>query len=180
MANSSYVTKGQLGSTLTNLKGELDGKVNVNDSNYLNKIETIKLNDTALTISNKSVNIDTSLIDNLTNYYKKTETYSKSEIDNLVTAKVNIAVVNTLPTENISTTTIYLVPKSGGGASGNAKDEYINTTGTSLGWELIGSTEVDLSNYYTKSETDAAISAAVPSQATDQEIEDMWDDIFRE
>lgn len=66
---------------------------------------------------------------------------------------INFVVVQTLPTTDISTSTIYLVPKQSAGTD-NIYDEYINTDGTSQGWELIGTTEIDLSNYYTKTETD--------------------------
>ena len=34
----------------------------------------------------------------------------------------------------------------------NIKDEYINLDGTTAGWELIGSTAMDLSNYIQKDE----------------------------
>lgn len=97
-------------------------------------------------------------VNNLTNYYKKTETYTQAEVDALISAivTIDIEVVSTLPTTDISTTTIYLVPKTTAGTD-NVYDEYINTDGTSAGWELIGDTTVDLSNYYTKSEVDALI-----------------------
>lgn len=58
----------------------------------------------------------------------------------------NFQVVNTLPTENISTSTIYLVPATTPGAE-NIYDEYIYVNGN---WEHIGSTSVDLSDYVTK------------------------------
>lgn len=58
----------------------------------------------------------------------------------------NFQVVNTLPTENISTSTIYLVPSTTPGAE-NIYDEYIYVNGN---WEHIGSTTVDLSDYVTK------------------------------
>lgn len=83
-------------------------------------------------------------------------TYSKTEIDNLIDAigGMHFELVNALPTENISTSTIYLVP-SENARSRNTKDEYINLDGTTSGWEQIGSTSVNLSNYYTKSEIDS-------------------------
>ena len=59
---------------------------------------------------------------------------------------INFEVVQTLPTQDISTSTIYLVPKQTA-QTDNIYDEYINTDGTSQGWELIGTTEIDLSNY---------------------------------
>ena len=69
---------------------------------------------------------------------------------------INFEVVQTLPLVDISTSTIYLVPKQTA-QTDNIYDEYINTDGTSQGWELIGTTEIDLSNYYTKTEVDNLI-----------------------
>ena len=96
-------------------------------------------------LTNDSGFIDNT-VNNLTNYYLKTETYTQTEIDTMVSTAISgrFILVNSLPTENISTSAIYLVPKSDGGTSGNVKDEYINTTGTSEGWEHIGDTQVDM------------------------------------
>ena len=100
----------------------------------------------------------TSTVSNLTNYYQKSETYTQSEVDALISAIVtlNILVVQTLPTTDISRTTIYLVPKSTPDTQ-DVYDEYINLDGTSTGWEHIGSTQIDLSNYYTKSQVDTLL-----------------------
>lgn len=80
--------------------------------------------------------------------------YTKTQVDSLISAitTLDIEVVQTLPTQDISQTTIYLVPKSTAQTS-NTYDEYINTDGTSAGWELIGSTAIDLSGYVQKSQT---------------------------
>ena len=56
------------------------------------------------------------------------------------------SVVQSLPSEDISTTTIYLLPKQTAGTN-NVYDEYIYVNES---WELIGDTEIDLSNYVTK------------------------------
>lgn len=66
---------------------------------------------------------------------------------------INFVVVAELPTTGISTTTIYLVP-SDDPQSENTYDEYINLNGTVSGWEKIGSTDIDLSGYYTSAEVD--------------------------
>lgn len=66
------------------------------------------------------------------------------------------SVVQELPTQNISTSTIYFVPASDPSAS-NYYDEYINLDGTSQGWELIGTTAIDLTDYYTKGEVNALL-----------------------
>lgn len=58
----------------------------------------------------------------------------------------NFQVVDELPTENISTSTIYLI-LSDVQSEDNIYDEYIYVNGN---WEHIGSTSVDLSDYVTK------------------------------
>lgn len=92
----------------------------------------------------------TKAVNDLVSYYLKSETYSKTEVDDIVTAIKNsrFEVVVTLPTTDIKTNVIYLVPKSPSQTS-NVKDEYINLDGTTAGWEKIGDTEIDLSNYVT-------------------------------
>ena len=96
----------------------------------------------------------TNTVNNLANYYTKSQTYSQSEVDALIAAAKNgrFIAVATLPATDIDTKAIYLVPSSDPEA-GNLKDEYINTDGTSAGWELIGSTAIDLSGYVQKSQT---------------------------
>lgn len=66
------------------------------------------------------------------------------------------SVVQELPTQNISTSTIYFVPAADPSAS-NYYDEYINLDGTPQGWELIGTTAIDLTDYYTKGEVNALL-----------------------
>lgn len=89
----------------------------------------------------------------LSNYYTKADTYTQEEIDELLARRLNFEVVYELPMENIGLSTIYLVRRSSGGNGkpSDAYDEYIYANG---GWELIGDTDIDLSGYYTKEETD--------------------------
>ena len=54
----------------------------------------------------------------------------------------DMAVVQELPTQDISTHTIYLVPKIG--ETNDVYDEYIYINNN---WEMVGNTQVDLSNY---------------------------------
>ena len=137
------------------------------------KIDVIKVNNTALPISEKAVNIDltdyalssdvptatsdltndsgfvTQAVNNLTNYYLKTETYTKTEVDNLIgqLETITIEVVEQLPTQDISTHTIYLLKVSD---TPVAYDEYIYIDEIPNGhWEKIGSTNIDLTNYWT-------------------------------
>lgn len=88
----------------------------------------------------------------LTNYYTKAET---NELVSKI-PKFAIEVVDTLPTENISNTTVYLLKSSE--EAPNLYTEYIYVNEA---WEELGAQTVDLSDYYTKTETDAAIQEAI-------------------
>ena len=153
----SKLTKGY-GSTsiqqiLTDLKTYLTGKFALK-TNIPTKVSDLT-NDSGFI---------TKIVDDLVNYYLKSEVYSKSEVDALVTAIKNsrFESVNTLPTEDIKTNVIYLVPSSDPQAS-NIKDEYINLDGTTTGWEKIGSTDIDLSGYVTITQLNTALANYVTS-----------------
>ena len=83
-------------------------------------------------------------VDNLTNYYKKNETYTQEEINELVSNlnKLTTQIVENLPTENIDTSTIYLVKQ--GETNNYMQYMYIKSA-----WAELGSTEVNLSSYVT-------------------------------
>lgn len=85
----------------------------------------------------------TKAVNDLTNYYLKSETYTKEEVQSLISAinSVTLQKVESLP-EMRESNVIYLVPKSGSG--NDIYDEYIFIDGKP---EHIGSTQVDLSNY---------------------------------
>lgn len=89
----------------------------------------------------------TKAVSDLANYYLKSETLTKTEINALVSAipKFSIQVVSSLPTSGISTTTVYLVAEDG--ADGNLYTEYIYANGK---WEILGSQRVDLTGYATE------------------------------
>nr|DAK12196.1 MAG TPA: hypothetical protein [Caudoviricetes sp.] len=117
----------------------------------LNDIEAgAQVNPTKLSELSNDVNFITNSVNNLTNYYTKTNTYTKTEVNDLINGitSMNVAVVQTLPTSGISATTIYLVPKSTS-QTNNAYDEYLYVNNK---WEKIGDTTIDLSNYALKSE----------------------------
>ncbi|MBQ4232657.1 MAG: hypothetical protein II699_05200 [Lachnospiraceae bacterium] len=101
-------------------------------------------------------------VNNLVNYYKKTETYSMEQVNNLIAGFTfgGFISVSVLPTVAINTRAIYLVPSTNPTVS-NVKDEYINLTGSSEGWELIGSTSLDLTGYVTTEEMNAALAHKV-------------------
>ena len=148
----------------------------------VNVLECVQVNGTDLTITDKKVNINIStkadkvagatngnfaVLDSTGNlvdgnvspssYYLKANTYSKTEVDNIISALKSGAfeVVEELPTTDISTSTIYLVPKEVGTSVSNIYEEWIclDTTTTPATWELIGDTQIDLSNYVQKKST---------------------------
>ena len=77
---------------------------------------------------------------------------TNNTISAVIDAGFNVEVVQTLP-ETGEANTIYFVPKEGG-ANPDVYDEYMYINGA---WEKIGSTEVDLSNYYNKTEVDGLL-----------------------
>ena len=80
-----------------------------------------------------------------------------NELKNLVDLlpQFAIEVVNTLPVSDISTTTIYLVPAQDP-EQGNYYEEYIYVNNA---WELVGTTAVDLTGYYTSAQVDTLLAA---------------------
>ena len=69
------------------------------------------------------------------------------QIQTIISYAVDIRIVDSLPETNISTTTIYFVPKEEA-QTNNIYSEYVYTTDD--GWEKIGETEIDLSGYVQK------------------------------
>ena len=100
-------------------------------------------------IANKAVfnalkeKIDKTVSD-LVNYYSKADVYNKAEVRALIStiSTMDIQVVNALPTEDISTTTIYFLKPSGA----TTYDEYVYINNA---WVKIGTTDLDLSQYVT-------------------------------
>lgn len=92
--------------------------------------------------------------------------YTKDEVNSLIEAitTIDIQVVDELPTEGISTSTIYLVPKP----STKDDDIYNEYIYVNEKWEHIGSTQIDLSNYVTKEEVQKTISKFVYDEANEE------------
>lgn len=135
------------------LKGEKGDTGTTDYNDLLNK--PTKLSD----FTNDGVFI-TNAVNDLANYYLKSQTYTQTEINNLISVipKFAIAVVNSLPTQDISTTTIYLVPSTSETTDMYKEYIYVNNA-----WELLGIQKADLTNYYTKSETDGLLATKADS-----------------
>lgn len=108
----------------------------------------------------------TASVNNLVNYYLKSDTYTKEEVQALVSTiqGVSFVPVDTLPSASAETLgKIYLVP-SASAQAGNVKDEYITLdngeeANPRYTWEGIGSTAIDLSGYVTTQALNTALSA---------------------
>ena len=158
-------------STTTQMTSAINAAIAVAIADYYTKTEIDAL----------IANFITASVNNLANYYLKSETFTKAEINALIAgiSQFQYQSVQTLPTASADTMgIIYLVPGSDPGTQ-NVKDEYItiSTTNeqqvTTYSWEKIGSAEINLANYYTKSQTDAAITAALASYMTSAQAQTL-------
>ena len=105
----------------------------------------------------------TKTVTDLVNYYTKTEIDGKvANLNAAISAipKFAIKVVNALPSDDISTTTVYLL-KTSTTESGNLYTEYIYVDGA---WEALGTQTLDLTSYATKDYVADAIANFVTSE----------------
>jgi hypothetical protein len=123
----------------------------------------------------------TNSVENLANYYLKSQTYSKTEIGALIAAikqfkyqSVTAAEFEELTATEDTMNIIWLVPARGENVTQNAKAEYITIisggSGTELdpytyAWEKIGDTDIDLSGYATTVSLNMALQDYVSSTA---------------
>lgn len=101
-----------------------------NISDWNNKAEKSEIPDVSEFVTNT--------VNNLVNYYTKSETDSKLS----AVPKFSVEPVDVLPSENISGTTVYLLKV--GADSPTMYEEYIYVNGA---WELLGTAKIDLTDY---------------------------------
>lgn len=129
-------------------KTTVDGALSTTSTNPVQnkvlatKISTIETNvSAAATTAGNAAASAAAVKNDLANYYKKTETYSQTEINNKISAipKFGITVCEALPDSNISKTTVYLL-KSSKEETDNLYDEYIyvNSKWEKLGTQTVG------------------------------------------
>lgn len=123
-----------------------------------------KLNDVITAASDNATDIQRLDTDkaNQSDLTALTSRVSQNETDIIalqtaVSGALKREIVQTLPTEDISTTTIYMIRNSQSSGT-NIYDEYMYINSQ---WELIGTSATDFSNYYTKNETDNLLSGKV-------------------
>ncbi len=107
-------------------------------------------------------------VNNLVNYYLKGDVYTKTEVANLIAAiqqfhyeiYASISAV-TSPAGNV----LYLIGPTGTGT--DKYEEYVYDATKQEPWVKIGDTSIDLSDYYTKGQTDNAITSALNTALAD-------------
>lgn len=129
---------------------------------YIKNKPTVPSNTSDLNNDNGFITYNT---ESLLNYYRKSETYNKDEVNALI-ASIEHFHWEIYPTlqdiQDPQSNVLYLIGPTGAGP--DKYEEYVYSNGTFV---KIGETTIDLSNYYTKSETynktevDTAINNAV-------------------
>ena len=145
-------------------------------------VDTFSLNQTTdkvinITVPTKTSDLQndssfiTNTVNNLANYYLKSQTYTQTEVNNLISAAVNgrFEKVTVLPASG-EPNVIYLVPKTTA-LTNNVYDEYIWQDNA---WELLGSTEIDLSNYVTTTDLATALADYVTSSTFNTTIANYY------
>lgn len=132
----NYYTKDEIDTALI-------GKANADT------IPTVPVNVSEL---NNDENYIKNTVDNLVYYYNKADTYTKTEVNGLISniQKLTSQIVDELPTENIDSSVIYLIRI--GDTSAYMQHMYISGA-----WAELGSTQVDLFDYYKKTEIDTKL-----------------------
>lgn len=146
------------------------------DYNDLNHKPTFPSIPTKVSDLENDLNFTTNETVSLTNYYRKDRLYTKEEVDALVTAfeTPHYEVVDVLPEASADTMRIiYLVI-----GEGNVKWQYVSSYSNGVySWIPLGSIEVDLTNYVTRSQFNAAMeNRPEHRKRTAAEIEQMIDE----
>lgn len=100
-------------------------------------------------------------VDDLMNYYLKSETYTKAEVQQLISAiqQFHYEVYATLPQTGASNV-LYLI-----GPTGTGTDKYEEYVYANNDWTKIGDTSIDLSGYVTTQALNTALTDYVTSSA---------------
>ena len=163
-----FALKSEIPTATSELTNDGDGQSNFATESYVQqnggKIDVIQVNGAARPITNKTVNIDvptaTSEITNDSDFQTEAEVQALIDAELADITGIEFEVVQTLPATGVKGT-IYLVPKTG--STGDIYDEYIYVTpaGGTAHFEKIGTTDIDLSDYWSKAELVAITTAEI-------------------
>lgn len=128
----------------------------------------IPANDIAPNVIPDVSNFITKSVDDLLNYYLKSETYTKQEVQGLIAAIQQFHYEIYASTSDVTTpqgNVLYLIGPTGSGP--DKYEEYVYDATKQEPWVKIGDTSIDLSGYYTSQQTDAAITQALNTALAD-------------
>ena len=139
-----------------------DVTLNASDVGALPSDTPIPTVPTNVSAFNNDAGYITKTVNDLVNYYLKADVYTKTEVANLIAAiqqfhyeiYASISAV-TSPAGNV----LYLIGPTGTGS--DKYEEYVYDSTKQEPWVKIGDTSIDLSGYYTKGQTDSAITSAL-------------------
>lgn len=172
---SAHNTSNTAHQDIRSLISTLTSRVTQNENDIATNTGNIQQNTLAIGNLRTQVEANASLIadtrNNLANnYYTKSQTYTKDEVKSLLgtAAGFQFVIVDELP-EQGDPTKIYLVPitqsETRAAVVENSYFEYIWLSAESR-YENIGSTQIDLSNYFTKDEITNLLSPIQESIST--------------
>lgn len=147
----------------------LDAKVDeiIAEGGEPNTIETVKVNGTAL-VPDAQKAVDVAVPTKVSDVANDSGFQTSAEVQAAIDAALaditgfDFQIVSELPATGVKGT-IYLVPKAG--TAPDAYDEYIwvEPTGGTARFEKIGTTDIDLTGYWAKSELEAITTAQIDS-----------------
>ena len=166
-----------------------------------NVLEGVKLSGADLPITEKKVNIPadssptsgsnslvrsggvfnaikdfiTRSVNDLVNYYTKSETYTKTEVNNIIGSLQQFhyeIYASTSAVTNPQSNVLYLIGPTGTGS--DKYEEYVYSNG----WVKIGDTTIDLSGYATTEQMNAAINNALNDYATKEEVSQLGQQVI--
>lgn len=144
----TYVNSDRLQEFWAAIKTALAGKADLSDlNNYTTPDAVATAITTALANYATNASVQTAIATALANYMTSDEVNQAISEAVVEASGIRFEAVDALP-ETGESNVIYLVPSSTASVN-NAKDEYMWLNGK---WELFGSTAVDLSGYWSKSE----------------------------
>lgn len=152
--DSDFVSDENYVHTDNNFTNEKDAQITTNASN-ITTLQSTKADKSEIPTKTSQLTNDSGFItknvDDLANYYKKSETYNKTEIDGKVSSvykyKGTVATYQDLPSTDLTIGDVY-----------NVEEDGSNYAWTGNAWDKLGG-DIDLSEYYTKTQTDSLLSA---------------------
>ena len=179
-ALADYVTNSALATALAGKQDTINDLQTIRDgaaagaTAYQKPQNGIPANDLAQGVIPDVSQFITKSVNDLVNYYKKTETYNKTEVDNLIGAiqgfHYEIA-ASTSAVTNPQSNVLYLIGPTGTGS--DKYEEYVYTTE----WVKIGDTSIDLSGYVTTQALNTALAGYVTSGALETALAGKQDKI---